>query len=134
MPDAENPSRLVLTITLDEAAEDGVKALCGETLLEALRRAGTGVRHVCGGRCACGTCRIAVEPEWAGRLPAPSRNEARLLGVLPGATPAHRLACQITLDEQTDGLAFRLDTPVSRPSAAAQSARTMATRSMETNP
>jgi ferredoxin len=129
MPDGANPSGLVLTISLTEAAEGGLKAEPGDTLLAALRRAQTGVRHICGGRCACGTCRVAVEPAWIDRLPAPSRNEARLLAVLPGAAPAHRLACQIKLDEQTDGLAVRLDTPVSRPSADAG-----LTKAMETNP
>jgi 2Fe-2S ferredoxin len=123
------PASLVLTITLDEATEAGVNATCGETLLAALLRAETGIRHICGGRCACGTCRIALEPDWATLLPAPSRNEARLLGVLPGALPAHRLACQITLDAQTNGLAFRLDTPVGRPAAA-----TCSTKAMETHP
>ena len=105
----------VLTVRLGEAAEPG------DTLLAALRRAGTPIRHICGGRGACGTCRIAVEPEWGQRLPAPTRNEARLLAVLPGAAPAHRLACQITLDRQTDGLAVRLATPARHPVAEAQS-------------
>jgi ferredoxin len=123
------PASLVLTVGLDEASGTRVNAGCGETLLAALLRAETGIRHICGGRCACGTCRIALEPDWLERLPAPSRNEARLLGVLPGASPSHRLACQITLDEQTDGLAFRLDTPLGRPTA-----RTNAPKAMETNP
>ena len=126
MPDAAG---LVLTVGLDEAAGPHIRAERGETLLAALLRAETGIRHICGGRCACGTCRIALEPDWMGRLPAPSRNEARLLGVLAGASPAHRLACQITLDEHSDGLAFRLDTPLSRPRAGAN-----ATKAMETNP
>lgn len=128
MPDA------VLFVSLDAAAEAGVKAACGETLLAALMRAETGIRHICGGRCACGTCRIALEPAWVERLPAPSRNEARLLGALPGALPVHRLACQITLDEQSDGLAFRLDTPVNRRPAASPSTKATATKAMETNP
>ena len=130
MPDAGTSARRVLTVTLDEAAQDGVvRAVRGETLLAALCRAETGIRHICGGRCACGTCRVALEPAWVGRLPAPSRNEARLLGVLPGALPAHRLACQITLDAQTDGLALCLDTPATRPSAGTRS-----TEALETHP
>ena len=127
MPDAASPSRLVLTI--GEAAAGVVDAACGETLLAALLRAGTGIRHICGGRCACGTCRIALDPEWVARLPAPSRNEARLLGVLAGANAAHRLACQITLDAQMNGLALRLDTPLSRPTTSLN-----AIKAMETNP
>ena len=110
MPDAAN----LLTVSLDEVAEGGIKAACGETLLAALLRAETGVRHICGGRCACGTCRIAVAEDWVARLPEPSRNEARLLRALPGARPDHRLACQITLGAETEGLSFRLDTPPSR--------------------
>jgi len=129
MPDAAPPLGAVLTVYLGEAPGDAIPAEPGDTLLAALRRAGTGIRSICGGRCACGTCRIAVEPAWIGRLPQPSRNEARLLGVLPGALPAHRLACQITVDEQTGGLAFRLDTPIRRPTA-----ETEATEAMERNP
>jgi ferredoxin-2, mitochondrial len=129
MPEAAAPPGAVLTVNPGEARDGAIPAEPGDTLLAALRRAGTGVRSICGGRCACGTCRIAVEPAWIGRLPQPSRNEARLLGVLPGAVPAHRLACQIALDEQTDGLAFRLDTPVRRPLA-----ETEATEALERNP
>ena len=101
-----------VTILLDGQP---VAAECGETLLSALRRAESGIRNICGGRCACGTCRVVVAADWTMRLPAPSRNEARLLGVLPGAGPGHRLACQITLNEQSEGLSFRLDTPPTRP-------------------
>jgi ferredoxin len=117
MPDA------LLTVRLGEAAEPG------DTLLAALRRAGTPIRSICGGRGACGACRIALEQDWITRLPEPSRNEARLLAVLPGAGTAHRLACQITLGAETDGLAFRLDTPLRRAAAEAQS-----TTKLETHP
>jgi ferredoxin len=129
MPEAAPTTGAVLTVALGEARGGAISAEPGDTLLAALRRAGTGIRSICGGRCACGTCRIAVEPAWIGRLPLPSRNEARLLGALPGALPAHRLACQIAVDEQTDGLAFRLDTPVRRPIA-----ETDATEALESNP
>jgi ferredoxin len=137
MPDAANPSRRVLTVRLGDApsgaADGAILAEPGDTLLVALRRAETGIRSICGGRCACGTCRVAVEPEWVGRMPAASRNEARLLAVLPGALPAHRLACQITLDEQTDGIVLRLDTPL-RPSLAKAGVGAQSTTAMETNP
>jgi ferredoxin len=129
MPDAVPLYRIALTAPRSDAPGSAIWAEPGDTLLAALRRAAIGIRSICGGRCACGTCRVAVEPGWVGRLPQPSRNEARLLGVLPGACAAHRLACQITLDTLTDGLSFRLDTPPGRPSAD-----TVTTIATETTP
>jgi CDP-4-dehydro-6-deoxyglucose reductase, E3 len=102
-----------LTLTL-HLGGDRVPAAVGDTLLAALRRAATAIRCVCGGRAACGTCRVRIADAWAARLPAPARNEARLLAALPGAAPDHRLACQITLDEGLDGLACDLDSPPTR--------------------
>jgi ferredoxin len=125
MPDAAPLYRIALTVR----GKDAITAEPGDTLLAALRRAAIGIRSICGGRCACGTCRVALAEGWAERLPAPSRNEARLLRALPGAAPAHRLACQITLDAMTEGLSFRLDTPPGRPSAD-----TLTAKATETTP
>lgn len=124
MPDAAC-APAVLTIRLGDAAGDAIAAESGETLLAALRRAATAIRSICGGRCACGTCRIAVAEDWVARLPEPSRNEARLLRALPGARPDHRLACQITLGAETEGLSFRLDTPPSRQPAPLSQSQAM---------
>ena len=129
MPDAAASSRIVLTVTLGDAPGGAIRAEPGDTLLAALRRAEIGIRSICGGRCACGTCRVAMAEGWAERLPAPSRNEARLLRALPGASTAHRLACQITLDTTTDGLTFRLDTPRGR-----QPADMLTAKATETTP
>jgi ferredoxin len=125
MPEAA----LTLTVCLGDAPGGPIRAESGDTLLAALRRAAIGIRSICGGRCACGTCRVAVAEGWVDRLPVPSRNEARLLRALPGASTAHRLACQITLDAMTDGLSFRLDTPPGRPSA-----NTLTAKATETTP
>jgi ferredoxin len=125
MPDAVPLYRIALT----GAPGDAIRAEAGDTLLAALRRAAVAIRHICGGRCACGTCRVALAEGWAERLAQPSRNEARLLRALPGASTAHRLACQITLDAMTEGLAFRLDTPPGRAPAD-----TLTAKATETTP
>lgn len=85
-----------------------VRARSGITLLSALQAAGTPIRSVCGGNAACGTCRISVAERWRDRLPKPARTEQRLLDHLEHAGPGDRLACQIRLTEDTDGLAIIL--------------------------
>jgi ferredoxin len=81
-----------------------VEASIGETLLVALKRAGMPLLAVCGGRAACGTCLIAVAPDWIGRLPPQSRVERNLLGAIDEGEEGERLACQITLLPDYDGL------------------------------
>lgn len=60
------------------------------SILVAAQRSGTPIRHDCGGKAICGTCRILVA---AGRLsPAGERERNRLEAL--GAPPGVRLACQ----------------------------------------
>lgn len=99
------PSAATIAVTATLAARrTRIEARIGETLMNALRRARTGVLAVCGGQASCGTCRVRVAPHCAERLPAPSAVERRLLACLPGCTPDDRLACQITLTAEHDGL------------------------------
>ena len=81
-----------------------VEATIGETLLIALKRAGMPLLAVCGGRAACGTCLIAVAPDWLPRLPPQSQVERNLLGAIGEGEEYDRLACQITLAAVHDGL------------------------------
>jgi ferredoxin len=82
----------------------------GEDLMHALRGAGVGITSICHGRAICGMCRVRVDSP-APSLAAPGRDERRLLDLLPGTGPAHRLACQILLGPEHEGLAFMLDEP-----------------------
>ena len=81
-----------------------VEASIGETLLVALKRAGMPLLAVCGGQAACGTCLIAIAPDWLPRLPPQSRVERNLLGAIGEGEEGERLACQITLAAAHDGL------------------------------
>jgi CDP-4-dehydro-6-deoxyglucose reductase, E3 len=80
----------------------------GGSLLSALQRTGAPILSVCGGRASCGTCMVNVTEAWRERLPPPARTERRLLANLDGIGPGDRLACQIRLTPQTDGLTVRL--------------------------
>jgi CDP-4-dehydro-6-deoxyglucose reductase, E3 len=81
-----------------------VEACIGETLLVALKRAGMPLLAVCGGQAACGTCLITVAPAWLPHLPPQSRVERNLLGAIGEGEEGDRLACQITLSPDHDGL------------------------------
>ena len=88
-----------------------VRACRGDTLLSALQGAGAPILSVCGGKASCGTCKITVAQAWRERLPQPARTEQRLLANLDDTGPGDRLACQIRLTPQTDGLAVLLHQP-----------------------
>ena len=75
----------------------------GEALLLALKRAGVPLQAVCGGKGACGTCRVRVAPAWRTRAGEPERREMRLLHHL-GAGGGDRLSCQIRLTADLAGL------------------------------
>lgn len=85
-----------------------VRACRGATLSSALQVAGAPILSVCGGKASCGTCKITVAPAWREQLPNPGRSEQRLLANLDDTGPCDRLACQICLTRETDGLAISL--------------------------
>jgi 2Fe-2S ferredoxin len=57
---------------------------------------------------ACATCHVIVRSEWFSLLNPASEGEERLLDVVPGARETSRLACQIRLRQELDGLIVRL--------------------------
>lgn len=79
-----------------------------QTLLAALRSGGVPMQSVCGGKGACGTCRIEISETSHASLPAPGVDETDLLECLPNVTPRSRLACQLRLDESMDGLVLSI--------------------------
>lgn len=87
-----------------EASLVPVEARIGETLLAALKRAGFPLLSVCGGQASCATCKVAIACAWAARISPPSKVERNLLASLAESKEGDRLACQITLTAELDGL------------------------------
>lgn len=79
-----------------------------QSLLVALRDCGVAIPSVCGGRGACGTCRIEIDDASSAILAPPGHDEQDLLECLPNVTLRSRLACQIRLDKSADGLALSI--------------------------
>ena len=82
---------------------ESVRGAEGEALLFALKRAGLPLQAICGGKGACGTCRVQIAPAWRTRLEEPARREARLLAFV-GAAEGDRLSCRISLTPAFNGL------------------------------
>lgn len=95
---------------IDATGEERViQALPGDSLMSAaVNHRVPGILAECGGFCACATCHVYVPPEWMAKLPAADSNEAGMLTGTIEPTDESRLACQITLTEELDGLTVRL--------------------------
>lgn len=89
---------------LPSGEERAVEAAAGDTLLEAARAGDVAIEGACGGSMACATCHVIVEAAWYAEVGPPSEEEDELLDLAPDVTPTSRLACQIRLSEELDGL------------------------------
>lgn len=83
-------------------------AVEGWRVMEIIREHGIDIEAVCGGACACATCHVVVEPDWADRLHPPREDEESLLDSLPSVAETSRLSCQIIYQTALNGLALRL--------------------------
>ena len=81
----------------------------GWSIMEGAVRAGVvGIDADCGGACACATCHVQVEPEWAGKLPPKSEMEETMLDFAIEPKPTSRLSCQLRVTSELDGLRVRV--------------------------
>lgn len=77
------------------------------SLMEVLKAAEYNVLATCGGMALCATCHVQVL-EGLDLLPAPSDGEMDMLDTLPDAGFDSRLACQIRMSENLNGMIFRI--------------------------
>ena len=77
-------------------------------LMEAIRDAGLPIKAECGGACACATCHVYIDPEWFGKTGGPNEDEADMLDLAFELQDTSRLACQIELSDDLDGLKITL--------------------------
>ncbi len=85
----------------------------GETLLdvaqaESQEEQGIYLEGACGGALACSTCHVILSPEWYTKLGEPSNDENDMLDLAHGVTECSRLACQIKITPDLDGLSVTI--------------------------
>lgn len=77
----------------------------GETLMAgAVENEIPGIDGDCGGCAACGTCHVHVHPDWQAKVGVASDVERDMLQFADGASDDSRLACQIRMREELDGV------------------------------
>lgn len=85
-----------------------VQAPEGARLLEVAQNDGQPLEGTCEGQMACSTCHVIVAAEDFPRLPRASEDEEDMLDLAIGANRTSRLACQIILTPDLDGLKVRI--------------------------
>jgi 2Fe-2S ferredoxin len=88
---------------LNDGQEKIVEAQAGATLLDVISENGIPVIGVCSGSGVCASCQVKIAPESAPSVQPPSNQELDVLEMFQ-ADDGVRLACQVTLTEQNDGL------------------------------
>ena len=92
--------RAARTIELD----DGSSLMSG-----AIDNGIRGIDADCGGSCACATCHVHVDAAWLTAVGRPeSEAESELLQLAPEVKDDSRLACQIKMRPELDGVIVHL--------------------------
>lgn len=80
----------------------------GESLMRAaVEHDVPGIYGDCGGQCACATCHVYIDSDWIERVGTAepgSTEESMLEGAPANVQPNSRLACQVILTPELDGL------------------------------
>lgn len=98
-----------LTFIEHSGAHHEVTTKTGQTLAQvALDNAVPGIDGDCGGNCACATCHVFMPETWEGQVAPQSDMEKQMLELTPELAPNSRLACQITVTTEMDGIEIRL--------------------------
>ncbi len=102
-----------LTFIDYEGVERAVSAEVGLTLMEVARNNDIpGIAAECGGMCACATCHVFIDKDFLERVGPVTEAEEPMLEFVDDAGPHSRLACQIEVTEDLDGM--RVITPESQ--------------------
>src|ERR1700754_3343054 len=94
--------------------EDGGKAHTielaeGWSLMEgAVKALVPGIDADCGGACACATCQVYVEGEWAAKLLPKGEMEETMLDFAPERRATSRLSCQVRMTAALDGIVLKV--------------------------
>ncbi len=80
----------------------------GDNLLTIAQVNNLPLEGTCEGQMACSTCHVIVDANDFDKLPEASEMEEDMLDLAAGVKRTSRLACQITLTQDMDGLTVRI--------------------------
>mgnify|MGYP003631192077 CR=1 FL=1 len=94
-----------ITLVAVDGTRFDVDAENGSTVMEnAIRNSVPGIEAECGGACACATCHVYVDEQWAEKVGSPEPMEEDMLDFAYDVRPTSRLSCQIKVRPELDGL------------------------------
>ncbi len=67
-----------------------------------------GIDADCGGACACATCHVYVDEKWFDKIEEKVSAEQDMLDVAFEPNSFSRLACQISITDELDGLVVKM--------------------------
>ena len=98
-----------ITFMQPDGTAQVVDATPGLTVMEAAKlNSIAGIDAECGGACACATCHVYVDAAWQATVGKPSAMEEDMLDFAFDVQDASRLACQIKVTAELDGLVVRV--------------------------
>jgi 2Fe-2S ferredoxin len=95
-------------LTRDGAAHDVTVPEGRSAMLAAVGADVPGIIGECGGVMSCATCHVHVPEAWRQRVGPPGEHERAVLDFAEDVTEASRLACQIELRHELDGLTLTI--------------------------
>lgn len=101
-----------ITFIMKDGSEKNCDFLEGQTILEVAEKNRIPIRSFCDGFGVCGACHIIIE-NLRDKLPPISEKENNALDNATGLTLHSRLACQVVLNKELDGLRVRCTAPLS---------------------
>src|ERR1043165_4803999 len=99
---------MFVTVHMPDGTSHRLEALEGWRVMEVIRDWGLPIKAECGGACSCATCHVYVDPEWGDRLPPPTDEELSQLDTTFAVEANSRLACQILVTPEMDGMRMTL--------------------------
>jgi len=98
-----------VTFILPDGTSQTIDIPAGLSVMEgAVKHNIKGIDADCGGACACATCHVHVDPEWAKKLGTVEEIETTMLDFAIDPDETSRLSCQIKVTEAMDGLIVRI--------------------------
>ena len=100
-----------ITFVEPDGSRQEIEAEIGESLMANAKARGVdGIIAECGGSLVCGTCHVYLSDAAFALVGPPQNFEVDLLDNVRAPRPTSRLACQITVSPELDGIEIELPT------------------------
>lgn len=98
-----------ITFISHDGKEQVLDADKGMTVMEvAIKNSVEGIDADCGGACACATCHVYLQGDWAEKLKQREEMESDMLDFAHEVEENSRLCCQIKVSDEIDGLVVKV--------------------------